>query len=180
MNMIVLKYPRFYFMTTQESLRKRIFGISPGDKGDNNGNHNVILDTLVPLYDEYYASCSPSLHSISAVLGIRSLDPQMTDMRVNEVPIVLDEIFARGMGVLEYVQNNLIDKTTFDPQFAVLALEAMCKQHKLNNFRTPTGHGHDIVYSIKPFSDDRYGFDNDLYIPATVGYYGIVGKSGAR
>lgn len=168
-----------HVMTTQERMRKLVFGIEPGAVGSNNGDHNVAVEALARYWEEYHSVCSPSIDAIHATLGLQSLDPEMADEEIQVSRSPVNDIKTRGAGILDFITQNLIAQTHIDPRFAVLALEAMCNKHKLNNFRTPTGHGCDIVYSTSPL-DDRYGFDNHLFIPARFGYYGIVGKAGAR
>lgn len=178
--MIVLKYPRIYFMTTPERLRKLIFNIAPGDKGDSNSDHSALVVNLGKLWDEYHNSCSPSLDAIHAVLGIHSLDPELVEhRRVARYPDMQADIHNRGQGAFDYAKQVLIHQTNIDPRFAVLKLEAESKRYDINNLRMPAGNGMDIMYSRQPLADYP-NFDNTVFVPASTGYYGIVGTGGAR
>jgi hypothetical protein len=178
--MNITKYTQLHVMTTPERLRKLIFNIAPGDKGDSNSDHSALVVKLAHLWDEYHNSCSPSLDAIHTVLGIQSLDPELVeDRRVARYPDMQADIHSRGQGAFDYAKNVLIHQTNIDPRFAVLKLEAESRRYAINNLRMPAGNGMDIMYSREPLADYP-NFDNTVFVPPSQGYYGIVGTGGAR
>lgn len=130
--------------------------------------------------DDYFQTSHPEADSIYVFLAIEALNPEKglhwfpAEATTAEM---LHDLLLSGRGIYNYAKRKLVDQTHVDSRFAILSLEAYCDQHKLNSLRMPTGNGMDVFYSRTPL--EHYPrFDNQLFVPALKGYYGIVGKGG--
>jgi len=92
---------------------------------------------------------------------------------------MFDEFVSRGRGIRDYIINKAIQQTTVDPRFAVLKLEFESYKWGIKTLRMPAGNGVDVIYSQNPLPDYPK-FDNQMFIPGSLGYYGIVSVGGAR
>lgn len=123
---------------------------------------------------EYFSKPNPDKSAIFVYLACECLDPDEgyhwseTDTAFS----ALKELVRMGMGAYAYAERQLIQQTYIDPRFAVLKLAADCKRYSLKRLRM-TAMGVDVMWSSEPYPLLEK-FDNERFIPATTGYYGIV------
>lgn len=130
--------------------------------------------------NDYFQTSHPEADSIYVFLAIEALNPEKglhwfpAEATTAEM---LHDLLLSGRGIYNYAKRQLIDQTHIDPRFAILSLEAFCDRHRLGSLRMPTSCGMDVFYSRTPLAHYPR-FDNQLFVPALKGYYGIVGKGG--
>ena len=129
--------------------------------------------------EEYFRSASPPSSAIYLYLACESLDREH-GYDLNSAGNIngFTALMERGRGIYDFIANKQIDQTHIDPRFAVIRLAADCKRHGLRSLRMPAG-GVEVMYSLNPIQHYE-AFDNQKFIPAIGGYYGIVSKPGAR
>lgn len=132
---------------------------------------------VAKLVEEYFDSASPSATSVYTFLAFEGLDPK-EGYHISEDKHVID-LFARfvdlGKGAYDYIARRAIQQTHVDPRFIVIRLADDCKRYGVRSLRAPTSEG-EVMFSLDPLEHHKK-FDNQIFIPAIGGYYGIVGKT---
>ena len=129
---------------------------------------------------EYFDSASPSATAVYTFLAFEGLDPK-EGYHISEGKHVID-LFARfvdlGKGAYDYIARRAVQQTHVDPRFIVIRLADDCRRYGVRTLRAPTAKG-EVMFSLDPLQHHK-NFDNQTFIPAIGGYYGIVGKASAE
>lgn len=140
----------------------------------------TFCDMVATSVENYFNTSKPALSEVRAYLAWESIsDATGFVSQFTKADDMFDEFIARGQGIHDYIRNKAIQQTTIDPRFAVLKLEWESLKWNVKTLRMPAGNGVDVIYSRDPLPDYP-NKDNVMFIPGNQGYYGIVGKGGAR
>lgn len=125
----------------------------------------------------YFESCKPQSQDVFIYLACESL-PMGIFWTVDNAEHIHEKLVVRGAGIYDFLHAQMLDRTNVDPRLAVLRLSQDCERYNLRSLSMPAGNGLDVRFSLDPMQHYT-DFDNQLFIPATSGYYGIV-KKGTR
>lgn len=165
----------------KEALRTLWLAEDPATRGAEPVQQEILNDEQLKLCElmadaigDYFSRPNPDARSIFAYLACECLDPDegYPWSGSDTAESAFKEMQRMGFGAYKYAERQLIQQTYIDPRFAVLKLAADCKRHNLNRLRM-TAMGVDVMWSREPYPLLEK-FDNERFIPALDGYYGIV------
>lgn len=142
-------------------------------------DEKTFCDMVATAIETYYSGVKIDQMAVCVYLAWESTPAEGFASNCIKADDMFDEFVSRGRGIRDYIINKAIQQTTVDPRFAVLKLEFESYKWGIKTLRMPAGNGVDVIYSQNPLPDNP-NFDNQMFIPGSLGYYGIVGKGGAR